>query len=206
MKRKLLIPRVDTIALFPKNLRFITEHSFTHSQSYGIKIILTSAVSLYLLALIFLQAVAIWYNVQQRDVQAQQRVRLQNEVKYWEGIATKYQGYRDVYYRIAALQYKLGNIAESQKYVKKALELDPNFPEGHVLGAHVGLYLFFFFLFCGLFFFCTFCGFSFTNWCFSAFCSFTSDRCTFFTFDCFRFGLRLFYDRFNNLCYCLCRI
>ncbi len=81
----------------------------------------------------------IWNNVKQQEVLAQQRLELQNEVKYWEGIANKYQGYRDVYYRIAAIQYKLGNITESQKYIKKALELDPNFPQGHVLGAHVGL-------------------------------------------------------------------
>lgn len=95
--------------------------------------------SLFLLALIFLQGVVIWDNFKEQDALAQQRVRLQNEVKYWEGVASKYQGYRDVYYRIGALQYRLGNVSEAQKYVKKALELDPNFPEGHVLGAHVGL-------------------------------------------------------------------
>mgnify|MGYP004417280321 FL=1 len=61
------------------------------------------------------------------------------KITYWEGISEKYKGYRDVYYRIAALQFKVGNVAASQEYVKKALELDPNFPEGHVLGAKVGL-------------------------------------------------------------------
>ncbi len=139
MKRKLPLSQVETIALFPKNLRFITEYTFSEAQSFTIKVIVTSAVSLFLLGLIFIQGVAIWNNFKQQEVLAQQRLQLQNEVKYWEGIANKYQGYRDVYYRIAALQYKLGNITESQKYVKKALELDPNFPEGHVLGAQVGL-------------------------------------------------------------------
>jgi tetratricopeptide (TPR) repeat protein len=139
MKRKLPYPRVEAIALFPKNLRFITEYSFSESHSFTIKVILTSAVSIFLLGLIFLQAVALLNTLKQQEVQFQQKQQLQNEVKYWEGVANKYQGYRDVYYRIGALQYKLGNTAESQKYVKKALELDPNFPEGHVLGAHVGL-------------------------------------------------------------------
>ena len=139
MKRKLPYPQVGTLALFPKNLRFITEYSFSESQSITIKVILTSAVSVFLLGLIFLQAIALSNTLKQQEAQVQQREQLQNEVKYWESIANKYQGYRDVYYRIGALQYKLGNTAESQKYVKKALELDPNFPEGHVLGAHVGL-------------------------------------------------------------------
>src|SRR6266567_4871742 len=123
MKQKLLIPQVKTIALFPKNLRFITEYFFTPSQSYAIKIILTSVVSIFLLGLIFLQGVSLWYNIHQKEVLAQQQLQMGNEVKYWERVAGKYQGYRDVYYRIAAIQYKLGNIPESQKYVKKALEM-----------------------------------------------------------------------------------
>jgi len=139
MKQKLPLSQVETIALFPKNFRFITEYTFSEAQSHTIKVLLTSAVSIFLLGLIFLQGIALWDNLTQQKLQAQQRMQLQNEVNYWEGIATKYQGYRDVYYRIGALQYKLGNTSESQKYVKKALELDPNFPEGHVLGAHVGL-------------------------------------------------------------------
>ena len=139
MKQKLPLAHVETIALFPRNLRLITEHTFSDSQGYFIKIILTSVVSLFLLALIFLQGVVIWDNLYQQRALSDQRTQLENEVKYWENAVNKYQGYRDLYYRIGALQYKLGNTAESQKYIKKALELDPNFPEGRVLGAHVGL-------------------------------------------------------------------
>jgi tetratricopeptide (TPR) repeat protein len=139
MKQKLPLPSAKVIALFPSNFRFITEHSFTASQSRQIKIGLVSLVSLFLLSLIFLQGVMIWYTLQQRDIVAQQRIQLQTQVQYWKGVADKYQGYRDVYYRIASLQYRLGNVDESQKYVKKALELDPNFPDGRVLGAKIGL-------------------------------------------------------------------
>lgn len=139
MKQKLPQPRVEVIALFPKNLRLITEHSFSKEQSQQIKVILASIVSLFLLGLIFIQGVVLWDNFNQHIAFQQEREQLQNEVTYWEGVANKYQGYRDVYYRIAALQYKLGNTVESQNYVKKALELDPNFPEGRVLGAKIGL-------------------------------------------------------------------
>lgn len=139
MKQKLPEPQAQTLALFPKNLRLITEYTFSQNQSFTIKVLLTSVVSLFLLGLIFVQGVAIWYTMQQRELLVQQRLQTENEVKYWENLANKYQGYRDIYYKIGALEYKLGNIPESQKYVKKALELDPNFPEGHVLGAHIGL-------------------------------------------------------------------
>ncbi len=139
MKQKLPQPNVETIALFPRNLRFITEWKFSDKQSRNIKIGLVSVSSLFLLLLIFLQAVTLWYNIHEQQALIQERAQLQNEAAYWEQIAKKYQGYRDVYYRIASIQYKLGNYNESQKYIKKALELDPNFPQGHVLGAQVGL-------------------------------------------------------------------
>jgi tetratricopeptide (TPR) repeat protein len=139
MKQKL--PRYTTkvIALFPSNIRSITEHSFDQAQSKNLKIYLISAFSLFLLVLIFLQSVTLWYNMQQREVYLAERAYLEKEVTYWTQVADKYQGYRDVYYRIASLQYKLGNTAASQEYIKKALEIDPNFPEGRVLGTKVGL-------------------------------------------------------------------
>jgi tetratricopeptide (TPR) repeat protein len=139
MKHKLPQPHVETIALFPRNLRFITEGKFTERQSKNIKVVLVSAASLFLLALIFLQSVTLWYNIREQQNLVLEREQLQNEAAYWEQVSNKYQGYRDVYYRIASIQYRLGNYNESQKYVKKALELDPNFPQGHVLGAQVGL-------------------------------------------------------------------
>ena len=138
MKQKLPQSRVETIALLPKNLRFITEGTFSDRQSKEIKIVLVSVVSLFLLALISMQGITLWYNLKEQQTLVQEREQLQDEVTYWQGIVNKYQGYRDVYYRIAALEYKMGNYAESQKYIKKALELDPNFPQGHVLGIQVG--------------------------------------------------------------------
>jgi tetratricopeptide (TPR) repeat protein len=139
MKRKLPLPATKVIALFPSNIRSITEHSFTYDHTRNIKIGLVSFVSLFLITLIFLQGVTLWYNIQQQEVYMQERAYLEKEVAYWQQVADKYQGYRDVYYRIASLQYKLGNTAASQEYLKKALEIDPNFPEGRVLGTKVGI-------------------------------------------------------------------
>src|SRR5580704_589105 len=104
MKQKLPQPQVETIALFPRNIRFITEYTFSKPQSHYVKVVLVSIVSLFLLTLIFLQSVVIWDNFKQREIFLQQRTQLQNEATYWEQVANKYQGYRDVYMRIAAIQ------------------------------------------------------------------------------------------------------
>lgn len=139
MKRTLPQSATKFLALFPSNIRSITEKPLTVSQSQNIKIGLVSTFSLFLIAMIFLQGVTLWYNLKQQDVYLQERAHIEKEVAYWQQVADKYQGYRDVYYRIATLQYKLGNTVASQEYLKKALELDPNFPEGRVLGTKVGL-------------------------------------------------------------------
>jgi len=139
MKQKLPKATVETIVLFPKNLRLITDHTFSKKQSHNIKVVIVSVFSLFLLAIITLQSIIIRDNFLLRESFSQEHAQLQNEVTYWKNLADKYKGDRDIDYRIGALQYKLGNISESQEYVKKALELDPNFPEGKVLGAQVGL-------------------------------------------------------------------
>ncbi|MBA3724375.1 MAG: hypothetical protein H0W89_05835 [Candidatus Levybacteria bacterium] len=139
MKEKLPLPTTKVIALFPSILRSITEFHFTRNQSHNIKVLLVSSFSIFLLSLIFVQGVTFWYNMQQREVFMQERALLEKEVTYWQGIADTYHGYRDVYYRLASLQYKLGNTAASQEYVRKALEVDPNFVDGRVLGTKVGL-------------------------------------------------------------------
>ena len=136
MKQK-LPQQTEILALFPKNLRFFTEYTFSESQSHYIKVVVVSVVSLFLLSLITLQGITIWANLLLQISFTQERSQLQNEVTYWENIANKYKGYRDVDYRIAALQYKLGNISESQKYVKKALQLDPNYQDAKDLDAEL---------------------------------------------------------------------
>lgn len=139
MKHKFSKLATNVVSLLPKNIRSITEYSFKGAHSKNLKVGIISTFSVFLLALIFLQGVTLWYNLKQEDVYVQEREHLEKEVAYWQSVADKYQGYRDVYYRIASLQFKLGNTDASKEYVQKALELDPNFPEGRVLGTKVGL-------------------------------------------------------------------
>lgn len=139
MKPPLPQSPTKAIVLFPSIFRFITEYSFAEAQAKNIKVILTALMSLFLLSIIFVEGVVLWHQLKQQQSIIDQRVQLQKEITYWEGVADKYKGYRDVYYRIASLQYKIGNAEAAQSYVKKALELDPNFPEGRVLGTKVGL-------------------------------------------------------------------
>ena len=55
-----------------------------------------------------------------------EKKRIENEVIKWEEVLTKYPGYRDVYLRLAALNWKINNEEKAKEYLEKAKDLDPN--------------------------------------------------------------------------------
>ena len=62
-----------------------------------------------------------------------QRQELQNKIYFWQSIANEYDGYKDAYFQIAVLEYRLGNLQEAKQANNKALLLDPNFEEAKKL-------------------------------------------------------------------------
>ena len=66
------------------------------------------------------------------------REKLEKEVLYWEGIATSHKSYRDAYFKLALLQYQLGNKEKARLYIEKTLEIDPNFTPALDFGQVVG--------------------------------------------------------------------
>lgn len=64
-----------------------------------------------------------------------QRQELRSQINFWKSIADKYEGYKDAYFRIALLEYRLGNFKTAMEYNQKALRLDPNFDDAKKLEA-----------------------------------------------------------------------
>jgi len=67
------------------------------------------------------------------------REQLTTEVRNLKILETQYKNYRDIFFRIAILDYRLGNLTEARTYIKKSLEVDPNFNEGLAFGKKVGI-------------------------------------------------------------------
>ncbi|MCL5432512.1 MAG: hypothetical protein M1524_00140 [Patescibacteria group bacterium] len=59
-----------------------------------------------------------------------QRQVVKNEIAFWQGILEKHSDYRDAYFKVSLLEYKLGNMKRSSYYLQKTLALDPNFEAG----------------------------------------------------------------------------
>lgn len=64
-----------------------------------------------------------------RDLIAEwkEKTRIEAEISKWEKLLKKYPGYRDVYLRLAVLNWQIKNIKKSQECLQKAKAIDPNF-------------------------------------------------------------------------------
>ncbi len=62
-----------------------------------------------------------------------QRSQLEKQIVYWENVVAGHKNYRDAYFTLALLEYKLGNNVKARMYLDKTFYIDPNFEEGRKL-------------------------------------------------------------------------
>ena len=56
-----------------------------------------------------------------------ERSKIEREVRYWEKIISTRPDYRDAYFKLALLEYQLGDSDKTRIYLEKTLEIDPNY-------------------------------------------------------------------------------
>jgi tetratricopeptide (TPR) repeat protein len=115
-------------AFFPNIFRFITERW---------KIALIMLVSIIILAGITSQSIFLAQNMKELETLDAEREELVSELTYWQQVVTEYKDYRDAYFRIATLEYQLGQLDEAKQSVEKVLGIDPNFENAKVLGERI---------------------------------------------------------------------
>ena len=99
-----------------------------------------SIILVFLIVILILAGIAVFsvklYNYfnSYRQISAQ-RQNLEEKINFWQSIADKYEGYKDAYFQIALLAYRLGNFEKAKEYNNKALLLDPNFEDAKKLEA-----------------------------------------------------------------------
>lgn len=97
------------------------------------KLFWVSVVSTVLLVLVSYIAFNTYIKFNELQKLTKERERIILEINHWEKVVADYKDYRDAYFRLAVLEYQLGESEKSKKYLDKALELDPNFEKGREL-------------------------------------------------------------------------
>ena len=124
-------------SLSPRISLFITERFSFQKTTLYTKMFFVSFLSGILVFNIIFQVTVFVENAKKVQSMKNERVAVSKEIQYWKQTAAKYDGYRDAYFRLAALEYKVGAVNESKQYMEKTLELDPNFEAGRVLGEKI---------------------------------------------------------------------
>lgn len=119
-------PQIST--LFPKIFRFITERGV---------IVVISMVSIVLLTAIVIQGLQLQKTLHQAEIAKAKRAELTKQLAYWQDVVRQYGNYRDAYFKIATIQYQLGEADQAKKSLEKVVALDPNFENAKVLGAKI---------------------------------------------------------------------
>lgn len=107
---------------FPRILRIFTERYF-----------FASLIIIVLVAAIGILGVKLNKDINQKQEVDKERQEIIKEVEFWKTVVTKYKDYRDAYFQLAILEYRLGDFRASKFYLQKTFELDPNFDKGREL-------------------------------------------------------------------------
>ena len=94
------------------------------------RVITVIILSLFLVILIFIVSLDLYKNFQEKGKIEAKRAKLASDVRYWETVVWKYKDYRDAYFKLAVLEYELKDFGKSRDYLRKVLEIDPNFEVG----------------------------------------------------------------------------
>lgn len=107
---------------FPNIIRIITEKYF-----------LGLIVSFVLVVILAIVGLDLYKDVlEQKKIEAE-RKEIISKIEYWQGIVDKYKDYRDAYFQLAILEYRVKNFDKSKFYLDKSLAIDPNFEKGREL-------------------------------------------------------------------------
>lgn len=104
--------------------RKITESIYSWVSLKKIPIILCL---LLLLGLSFYAGFLLIRNVSGFVHSLSQREKLMQEENLWENIVQRYPSYRDAYFQLAVISYRLGDPDQEREFLNKTLQIDPNF-------------------------------------------------------------------------------
>lgn len=131
-KKTKVVPQKKAREQLPRIFRSIPERPRKFSFREYLRERRLHTVALVTLSSCFLAAIVFTLpQIKQAQEQKQKVEKAYNlkmsEIKKWEAVVQKHRDYRDGYFKLAALEYEVGNKGKARLYSKKALYIDPNF-------------------------------------------------------------------------------
>ncbi|MCL4354869.1 hypothetical protein M1349_05410 [Patescibacteria group bacterium] len=121
----------------PKNSRFITEKPFLFLAVWLRKLVFPAAYLALLVVLVFV-GMDVYQKSQRYFELSYQKENIRQEISGLEKKIQTYPSFKEGYLRLAILEYRLGNINKSRKYIRKAVLLDPNYKQAQDFAKLIG--------------------------------------------------------------------
>lgn len=91
------------------------------------------ASAVFFFCLIIIESMQISQTLDTQKQRKKEKDRVTYEMSFWQQVINTHPDYRDAYFMVALLQYRLGDTVSSKGYVQKAMSIDPNFTKGREL-------------------------------------------------------------------------
>lgn len=88
---------------------------------------------LCVLAAVLVVSVDLYQNFKLQRQLTNEKIKILNDLVFWQNEAKRMPDYRDGYFKLALLNYQLKDYSKSQEYLNKTMFLDPNFEKGKEL-------------------------------------------------------------------------
>ncbi len=111
---------------FPRNYRIIPEQFKREEVLFIIGIFI-------IFAAILIISSDLYFNIKEQKRTTDEKIRIINEISFWQSIARERPNYRDAYYNLALLNYELRDFENARNNLEKAFSFDPNFEKGREL-------------------------------------------------------------------------
>lgn len=103
------------------------------------KYFIVSFLTTFLGVALTLQGISVQKSLQSLENIKNERTQIEKEVIYWEDVVKDHKGYRDAYFKLALLEFQLGNKDKAKTYTEKTLEIDPNYAPAREFRKEVGI-------------------------------------------------------------------
>jgi hypothetical protein len=117
---------------FPSIPRIIPEVSFSSLKKVvWNKYFMVSFVATFISVAVIMQGFELTGHIRELQMIRSEREQVRGEIAYWEGIVKMHEDYRDGYFKLALLEYRLGNKEKAREYIDRTLLIDPNYKAAH---------------------------------------------------------------------------
>ncbi len=122
---------------FPSISRFIPEFTFRFKRNDSLPGNSIRLIFAIVIVAIVTEGIHLFIDLRNVKVTADDSITFAKQAAYWQMTEKKYPNYRDGYFQLALLAYRVGDNQKANEYLQQVETLDPNFEGVQLLRSYI---------------------------------------------------------------------